>query len=179
MPQGVKPKRPNQSSTWLKNLSDKHHRPMYDLIVLTKQNDPFNVGMHSRKQDAEWFAALYRQYGFGVGTHIRRVHYRLVSTTAPILLPDGTPYENTDACWKHLSEASRDARYLDLVDIGDFVDRRNRDAVVNLTDVEGEDVSLYLDDVPDIEPPPLPELRFSPPKIPQRYHLEIVCEEHC
>lgn len=174
----VKPSQPNQRGTWLSNLSDKCHRPMYDLIVLTKTNDPFNVEMAGRKEEAEWFAEQYRQFGFGVGTHLRRVHYRLVSQAAPIVLPDGTQFENTQRCWKILCEASCDARYLDLVDIEDFVDRRNRESNINLVDWHGRQASLEIEGTDEtISMPPPPELCFSPPKIPQRYHLEIVCEK--
>jgi hypothetical protein len=166
-----------QRDTWLKNLSDECHRPMYDLIVLTQDIDPFNVDKPSRKEDAEWFAALYRQYGFGVGTHIRRIHYRLVSTATPILLPDGTKYENTMRCWRMLMGASRDARYLDLVDIDDFVDRRNRESNINLVDWHARPASMEIGTYETIGMPTPPELCFSPPKIPQQFHLEIVCEK--
>jgi hypothetical protein len=64
-----------QSNTWLKNLSDELHRPMSDLIALSSACDPFNVEVPGRKRYAEWFAELYRQHGFGLGTHIRRIHY--------------------------------------------------------------------------------------------------------
>jgi hypothetical protein len=134
--------------------------------------------MAGRKEEAEWFAEQYRQFGFGVGTHLRRIHYRLISQAAPILLPDGRKYENTQRCWKILCEASRDARYLDLVDIDDFVDRRNRESNINLVDRHGRPASLEIDGT--YEPtsmPPVPELRLSSPKIPQSYHLEIVCEK--
>ena len=40
-------------------------------------------------------------------------------------MPDGKPYENTEGCWKYLSQASNVARYLGLVPISDFDDKRN------------------------------------------------------
>jgi hypothetical protein len=168
-----------QRDTWLKNLSIEVKRPMYDLCALTVQNDPFNAEVPYRKRAAEWFAELYRQYGFGVGTHIRRIHYRLVSQTSPIIMPNGKPYENTENCSVTLGTASRDARYLGLVDINDFVDRHNGETIVNLTDVYGRDASLELDNSSwdDISLPSLPTLCFSAPKVPQRYHLEIICEK--
>jgi hypothetical protein len=57
--------------------------------------------------------------------HLRRVHYVLVSQDPPVLLPHGTPYLNTEACWKVLVQASKPARYLSLVPLDAFVDRRN------------------------------------------------------
>ena len=61
---------------------------------------------------AVWFTGLYEQYGFGAGVHLRRIHYRIVSSATPVLKPDGTAYENTDRSWKFLVNAGRDARYL-------------------------------------------------------------------
>jgi hypothetical protein len=153
---------------------------MGDLIVLSPINDPFNVETVGRKRDAKWFAELYRQYGFGLGIHVRRIHYRLVSQKTPVIMPDGKPYENTIDCSVKLGVASRDARYLDLVDINDFVDRRNRNTAINLTDdiISGRSASLDIDDLSDgISLPSPPTLYFSTPKVPQRYHLEIVCEK--
>ena len=41
--------------------------------------------------------------------------------------PDGRPYENTTNDWAYLLQASKAARYLNLVDPAAFVDRRNPD----------------------------------------------------
>jgi hypothetical protein len=166
-----------QRDTWLKKLSEQTKRPMDDLIVLTRTNDPFNIESSGRKKDAEWFAIQYRRFGFGVGTHVRRIHYRIVSQPLPILMPDGRPYENTMLCSAKLATACRDARYLDLVDIDDFVDRQNRESAVNLTELYGRGASLEIEAFGTIEMPSLPELVFSSPKVLQRYHLELVCEK--
>jgi hypothetical protein len=95
-------------------------------------------------------------------------------------MPDGKPYENTTQCYEKLGSGSRDARYLKLVDVGDFIDQRNRDTTINLTveDISGRSASLDIDDPSDgISLPSPPTLYFSAPKVPQRYHLEIVCEK--
>jgi hypothetical protein len=63
------PYNPKQHDTWIKKLSDKLKRPMYDLLVLAQQNDPFNAETTARKREAEWFAVQYRTFGFGIGTH--------------------------------------------------------------------------------------------------------------
>ncbi len=95
-----------------------------DLLVLARNNDPFFTGTPAHVRDARWFAELWERYGFGRGTHLRRVHYRLISYEG-VTGPDGTPYENTDECWNDLCNAGRHARHLGLVDAELFVDRRN------------------------------------------------------
>lgn len=167
-----------QRDTWLKRLSEQTKRPIHDLIALTTANDPFNVGTPGRKGDAEWFAVQYHRFGFGLGTHVRRIHYRMVSQAAPIIMPDGRPYENTLTCSAKLATACRDARYSSLVDIDDFVDRRNRESTTNLNDPHGTSALVEVDgDNDPVSMPAPPTLCLSPPKIPQRYHLEIVCEK--
>jgi hypothetical protein len=39
--------------------------------------------------------------------------------------PDGVLYENNSSCWEYMQDASRQARYLGLVDPEEVVDRRN------------------------------------------------------
>jgi hypothetical protein len=107
----------------LRDLSATLDRPIKTL-VLNDDTDPFYIG-ESRMRDAEWFAHLYREYGFGRGVHIRRIHYRIVSQREPIQLPGGGDYVNTVACSKILGEAASSARYAGLVGIEDFEDRRN------------------------------------------------------
>lgn len=95
-----------------------------EMLALAQNNDPFYAGSEASRQQAEWFAAVWRTYGYTVGVHIRRVHYRLV-VDGTATNYDGTAYDNTEACWDDLNKASRAARYLELVDPLAFVDRRN------------------------------------------------------
>jgi hypothetical protein len=122
-------------------LAKKLGRPAQTLIVLAHKNDPFNI-TPGRRADAEWFAALWKQFGAGKGMHIRRFHYRMISQPTPIIKPDGTPYVNTVNCAVKLGHASRDARYLGLVPAEDFVDRRNNDAIVYLDNTPNSDAAL-------------------------------------
>ena len=64
------------------------------------------------------------------GSHLRRLHYRLISSTAPIRKPDGSEYENTENDWKGLVSASLAARYLGLVPFDGLVDRRNDEPMI-------------------------------------------------
>jgi hypothetical protein len=95
------------------------------LLAESQAADPFYAGAPSSKVAGEWFAALWRSHAFPTGTHIRRIHYRLVSLKKPPRLPDGTGYENTERCWEFLNNASRYARHLALVDPMAFKDQRN------------------------------------------------------
>jgi hypothetical protein len=163
----------------IKALSKELGRPCKTLIALAEINEPFYL-TPARQRDGEWFAKLWHEHGFGSGSHIRRVHYRLISTAATIVLPDGRAYENTELCWQILSSASRDARYLGIVPAEHFVDRRNRETIVNLDDTKPCDAEIDIEGneyYSAAELPSLPELVLSRPKIPQRYHIEIVCEK--
>lgn len=99
-----------------------------DLLALAPKNDPYYAGSEGSRQKAEWFAGIWREFGYEgkTGIHLRRVHYQLVSQPKPLRW-DGKPYENTENNWKDLCEAGKQARYLGLVDPEAFVDRRNPD----------------------------------------------------
>ena len=99
--------------------------PQKDMLALAAGNDPFALHQPARIRNAEWFAELWHRFGFGFGVHIRRIHYRIVSAETPVQRPDGAgPYLNTAACWGLLVNASRDARYRDLVPAGVIIDRK-------------------------------------------------------
>jgi transcriptional regulator with XRE-family HTH domain len=94
-----------------------------DLIVLDKRHDPFSIGSPADCEQAEWFAGLWHDHQFPAGVHLRRIHYRLLSYATR--LPDGRLYENTEADYNFLNNASRYARILQLVPADQFDDRRN------------------------------------------------------
>lgn len=98
-------------------------RTATDLIVLSRGNDPYYLGSPAHWRDARWFEEIWKRFGYTKGVHLRRVHYQLFSTRG--LMPDGEPYENTDACFATLLSAGVAARVLRLVDPEAFVDRRN------------------------------------------------------
>src|SRR5918997_44115 len=115
---------------FIKNLQQAIRKPngrkstVKDMLVLSQQNDPFYAGNGVEGEKARWFAQLWERFGYGSGVHLRRVHYRIVSEGS-ILRADGEPYENNSRCWEYMQSASRQARYLGLVDPGEIVDRRN------------------------------------------------------
>jgi hypothetical protein len=110
---------------WIKALKREVKRNTPDLLALSANNDPYYAGSPATRQKAEWFKALWDEYHFTEGVHLRRIHYRLVSVEEPIRKPDGTPYENTEGCWAFLAMAGKYARYLGLVDAHAFEDHRN------------------------------------------------------
>ena len=95
--------------------------PIKNLIVLAPHRDPFYAGSPGQREMARWFADVF---GHTAGTHLRRIHYRLVAR-GDVVRADGVLYENDAKSWAYLNDASRFARYLGLVDPEDLVDRRN------------------------------------------------------
>jgi len=110
----------------LKRLSVDLGRPLSTLIALSPANDPFYAALPSNREQAEWFAGLWQGYAVGCARHIRRAHYVLQAQPhGSVLMRDGAPYENTESCWAALAQASKHARYLELVDPDALIDRRN------------------------------------------------------
>jgi hypothetical protein len=110
----------------IKELARQLRTKIPDLLALSRHCDPFFGGQPTQLEDAEWFAALWRRFGYTTGVHLRRVHYQLVSQHRPCCR-DGRPYENTLGCWARLADAGKAARYLRLVPADAFEDHRNPD----------------------------------------------------
>jgi hypothetical protein len=102
-----------------------------DLVALAPQNDPFSCGTKGQTDKAEWFRDLYHKFGISDKVHLRRIHYWAVSQpSGTITKPNGTPYENTDHDWEFLIASAKYARYLGLVDMAKFEDKRNTEPVI-------------------------------------------------
>ena len=115
----------------IKALAKAHKISAKDLLALAPGNDPFYVGQPSQKQWAQWFSELWARLGLGTGVHLRRIHYQLVSQDPPIVTPSGNLYQNGDHDWNTLNCASKWARYLGLIALDAFVDRRNPEPILN------------------------------------------------
>ncbi|ARO23983.1 hypothetical protein TAL182_CH02225 [Rhizobium sp. TAL182] len=102
-----------------------------DLIALSPDNDPFYVQRPSRAAEAEWFASLWQSLSFQAGSHLRRLHYSIISQEQQILKPNGAQYLNTENDWKTLLSASLSARYLRLIPDGALADHRNDPPIIN------------------------------------------------
>jgi hypothetical protein len=166
------------AAEYIRGLSKTLDRPIGTLIALTTTNDPFHASTPGRVERAQWFTDLYKRLRVKVGSHIRRIHYLLISQEMPITMLDGTEYENTMRCWQAMKEACRDARYLNLVDPADFEDHRNKETIVNLrSERRSPELDITNSDTGGTAMPSLPKLEFYAPTIPQRYHIEIVIEK--
>lgn len=161
----------------IKDLAKDLDRPAATLIALAKDNDPFFI-MPGREADAIWAADVWRRYEIPIGYHKRRIHYRLISQTTPIIMANGEPYENTLECYKTLCLGLRDAVTLELLPPNAFTDNRNPDPIIH--QVEPEDASVYVAGawiISDISMPPLPRLALDRPAVPQPYQIEFWCEK--
>ncbi len=167
----------------LKALSDELKRPLETLIALARMNDPFFAGIPSRRAGAEWFAALWERLQIKHGSHLRAIHYKIVSQPEPVLNPLGLPYHNTQEDWARLNVAQRDAVYLGLVPSDALVDRRNDEPIIYLSGTASPGLIMPLSWTPSVEvdqlpeAPSLPRLVLQPPTLVQPYHLEIWAEK--
>lgn len=161
----------------LKSLARDRHQAVDDLLALSPKNDPFYTGSAGQVEGAQWFAGLYhRFYGSGEQVHLRRIHYRIVSQDPPVAMPSGEPYQNTDGCWNYLTSVSKWARYLGLVSVDAFVDKRNQDPICHAyfyswaSEAPAQYVeSNWRDGVDDLALPDLPSLPDLPdlPALPK------------
>lgn len=110
----------------IKRLAKATAQNIPDMLALSRQNDPFFAGAPATVVQAEWFTALWSRFGYRQGVHLRRVHYQVVSQENATRA-DGSPYQNTESAWNYLCQAAKAARYLGLVPVEGFVDRRNPD----------------------------------------------------
>jgi hypothetical protein len=171
----------------VKALGATARRQMATLIALSESVDPYVAGSPGRMEWALWFADLWKELNIQPGAHMRRIHYLLVSQESPILMPDGTPYENTVNCGKALNRAGRDARYLELIPANAIVDRRNPKPIINLEEEQDSpaEIGAIAGSIekhhfgqsyraPRLN---LPMLVLSEPIVAQRYHLEVWIEK--
>lgn len=115
----------------IKALAASRGKRVKDFLALAMQNDPFYVGQPAELEAAKWFAGIWDSGILGGSSHIRGIHYVMISREDPLLMPDGKPYENTDKCWMFLAIAAKAARYLELVDPRAFKDRRSQAPVIH------------------------------------------------
>jgi hypothetical protein len=173
----------------IKALSRTTGRNIPELLCLAKWNDPFYCGAPSQWRDGEWFAAIWKRFGLGNGSHLRRIHYRLVSQKEPVLRWDGMPYQNTEQSWEYLQTASKCARYLGLVAASDFTDRRNPEPQIFARSRDEPVPAVWVPE-PDWRLPSIDvnfEMRLALPQpeitgydyslADQRYHLAIWIEK--
>ena len=86
----------------IKQLSKATGQRVTDLIALAPANDPFYTGTPNDWALGEWFAGLWRAFGYQQGVHLRRIHYQIISQDPPVGLPNGLLYENTMECVRRI-----------------------------------------------------------------------------
>lgn len=145
-----------------------------DLLALSPQNDPFYAGTPTDQLQAEWFARIWNKAGYTSGTHLRRVHYWTVSQNPPVIMHTGEAYENTEKCWKYLTQAAKMARYLKLVRIEDIADHKNPAPYIGAYYYSNE--PDYEIDAPELTSPQINVYGIHN-SLAQPYHLEIWCEK--
>jgi hypothetical protein len=154
-----------------------------DLVAMSVDRDPFYRDAPGRLERGQWFADIWRRFGIGYGTHVRRIHYRIVSAAPRVLLWNGDEYLNTEQCWERLLDASLNARYNALIPRGAIEDHRNAAPYIPYVD-PGQPASvtmaapLYPWKVggvyfSDLEP----RFEITYPHGEQGYHLAIFCEK--
>jgi len=150
-----------------------------DLLALARQNDPFYVGTPGDIAQAEWFAEIWRAGRFSRGAHLRRLHYWCVSQ-GDLQQHNGKAYVNTEGCWQYLCQASKAARYLELVSIADVADHKTPDPHV-LVKYQTERNARFEVSTPEMDDP---TIWINDPlgwgfnmAMVQPYHLEVWCEK--
>jgi hypothetical protein len=164
---------------------------LQDVAALSSDADPFLTGTPAHQRDAQWFSGLWARYHFARGVHLRRIHYVLLSMGG-VLLPDGRAYENRDSHFDQLSDASRYARILHLVDASAFEDHRNPTAIVHTWSRPAPEPAWQLGPTPSWYLPQIDRslafgLHLDAPQITvtgydyssadQPYHLEVWIEK--
>jgi hypothetical protein len=152
----------------LKRLAKEFGVPLNDLLVLAPANDPFNCGGPEQIRQAEWFATVWDQFMGKNRGHLRKCHYKLVSQPTPILKPDGTPYQNTEADWQRLQTWSKFARYLGAIDPEQIIDQRNPEPNLFAHDpVEAEEPNWSIEDWSGFYLPSISENLWSDFSLPE------------
>lgn len=163
----------------IKLLAKDYHLPVTDLLALSPKNDPFYAGTPAAIRDGEWFARLWNRAGYHIsGAHLRKVHYWTLSHAedAFTIMPNGNPYQNTQLCWGYLTQASKMARYLGLVDIEKVQDNKNPAPLVEAFYSSYGHVYHEVD-LPELEGDLKVNLYGAGNSTAQPYHLEVWVEK--
>jgi hypothetical protein len=172
----------------LKAFAVRLGRPVKSLIALSTPNDPYLAGSPARLLAAAWFADLWATFRMQPGSHVRRLHYIMVSQETLLPLPNGEgQYVNTLGCSQLLHRASADARYLGMISDGVIIDRRNPEANVYLAEAAEEpaDIKVFTGHVWNRANEgasqqtvlSIPYITLARPTMGQRFHIEIWCEK--
>ena len=123
---------PRTGEAWLAAEAKRHGVETDDLLLLSSNNAPDEMGGDTDHKQGRWFKELW-EYATASRTdptiHIRGVHYATVMRDEEI--ESATPchtwtiYQNTDTCFSYLKGASKAARILGYVPMNAIVDEKN------------------------------------------------------
>ena len=113
----------------LKRLARMQGQSIENYLALFRRNDPFYTGTTTHYLQARWARRIYQQAGSPVPVHIRRLHY-LAASRPDIRRPDGLAYRNSPRDWDLMHHACKYARYLGLIPLEVFEDRRNSPPII-------------------------------------------------
>jgi hypothetical protein len=144
------------------------------LLALSPKNDPFYAGKPTDVLMAEWFRGVWDDAGYTSGVHLRRAHYWVVSQ-GNYRMHNGETYENTEACWKYLTQAAKMARYLGYVGIDQIQDNKNPEPQTTTFHNYRSNITFEVP-VPNLDEP---EVNLYGPgdANAQPYYMEIWCEK--
>lgn len=145
-----------------------------ELLALAPQNDPFYAGKPADIAQAEWFKELWDKAGYVSGVHLRRIHY-FATAQDGLIMPTGEKYQNTDKCWKYITQAAKMARYLDYVSISDIADHKNPEPLISARYLS-DNTTDYGIETPELDAPEVIIYGLARANV-QPYHLEVWCEK--
>src|SRR3990172_1004427 len=156
-------------------------------LVLSRYRDPWTPWSETHIQKAKWVAGYFERLGRQI--HERGFHYWLVSL-GDVVKPDGVPYSNTEKDWNILLQWVKWAKYLQIGDWKNLIDRKHPDPIDHL-ELYADPGSLHQEaDSPDkvidtrlkgLVDTIIEEIMWSIPRYEnsgyQNYFLAIFCEK--
>jgi hypothetical protein len=95
-------------------------------LVLSRYRDPWTPWTEIHTRRAQWVAEYFKKMGRQI--HERGFHYWLVSL-GDVVKPDGSPYSNTEKDWNLLQQWIKWAKYLQIGDWSNLIDRKHPEPV--------------------------------------------------
>lgn len=91
-------------------------------LALSVYRDPYTDWGQTHREKAQWAVDWFAK--LGRRTHLRGFHYWL-EALGDVTKPNGEPYLNTQKDWEFLLEACLQARYMEIGDWGNLLDRKH------------------------------------------------------
>ena len=98
-------------------------------LVLSRYRDPWTPWSETHIQKAKWVAGYFERLGRRI--HERGFHYWLVSL-GDVVKPDGVSYSNTEKDWNLLLQWVKWAKYLQIGDWTNLIDRKHPEPLDHL-----------------------------------------------